>query len=131
MVEIANSHLRNAWKEEGSFSNWDGQMKKNWSKLINPPLLYVKNGKEAREKCRWAPLPKGWAKLNFDSATRGNLGTTGIGCIINDDSGHWVAKKAMSIQPTSNNLAKLEALNQGLQSCHKLSLSKVIIEGDS
>ena len=37
----------------------------------------------------------------------------------------------MSIQPTSNNLAELEALNQGLQFCHMLKLSTVIIEGDS
>ena len=37
----------------------------------------------------------------------------------------------MSILPTSNNLAELEALKQGLQLCHNLKLSKVIIEGDS
>ena len=37
----------------------------------------------------------------------------------------------MSIQPTSNNLAELEALKQGLQLCHSLKLTKVIIEGDS
>ena len=55
----------------------------------------------------------------------------GIGCIINDEIGNWIAKKVISIQLTSNNLAELEALDQGLQLCHKLGLSKVIIEGHS
>ena len=79
-------------------------MKKNWSNLINPPLLYVKTRKEARERCKWLPPPKGWAKFNFNGAARGNLGTRGIGYIINDDIGHWIAKKSMSIQLTSNTL---------------------------
>ena len=106
-------------------------MKKNWSKLINPPLLFVKKNKEARENCKWIPPPKGWAKLDFDGAGRSNPGTIGIGCIINDEIVHWIAKKTMSIQPTFNNLAQLEALDQNVQLCHKLGLSKVIREGDS
>ena len=52
----------------------------------------------------------GWVKLNFDGAARGNLGLVGIGCIINNDIGQWIARKVMSISPTSNNLAELGAL---------------------
>ena len=37
----------------------------------------------------------------------------------------------MAITPTSNNLAELEALKTGLQLCHEVRASKVIIEGDS
>ena len=37
----------------------------------------------------------------------------------------------MSIKPTSNNLAELEALFHGLQLCLRLNLPNVIIEGDS
>ena len=59
-------------------------MKNNFSKLINPPLLYVKKSKEARENCKWTPPLKGWAKLNFDGAARGNLSMIGIDCIVND-----------------------------------------------
>ena len=106
-------------------------MKKKWLNLINPPLLYFKKSKEARETCKWSPPPKGWAKLNFDGADRGNPGIAGIGCIINDDTGKWIAKKSMSIHPTSNNLAELEALEKGLQLCQKLGLSNIVIEVDS
>ena len=37
----------------------------------------------------------------------------------------------MAISPTSNKLAKLEALEEGLKLCHQLGLSKLIIKGDS
>ena len=40
--ETLNSHLRKTQKEEGSFSEWDGLMKKSWKNLINPPLMYKK-----------------------------------------------------------------------------------------
>ena len=99
--------------------------------MINLPLIYLKKSKEVRARCKWEPPPCGWFKLNFDRAARGNLGAAGIGCIINDDTGKWVAQKAMSIPPTSNNLAELEALDKGLQLCIDLGLSRVIIEGDS
>ena len=52
MVEIANSHLRKSRIEEGSLSLWDGQIKKLWPNLINPPLVYFKKRKEAKEKCK-------------------------------------------------------------------------------
>ena len=58
-------------------------MKNNWKNLINPSLIYKNNNKEARDKCRWIPPLTRWAKLNFDGASRDNLGTNGIGCIIN------------------------------------------------
>ena len=123
IVEVINSHL-----EEGFFSIWDGLMKKNWTNLINPPLVYFKKSKEARESCKWSPPLSGWYKL---FVARDNLGMIGIGCIINDDTDKWIAKKAMSIRATSNNLAKLEALEKGLLLCLELGLTRVIIEGDS
>ena len=72
-----------------------------------------------------------WHKLNFDGAARGNLGIAGVGCILNDEKGRWVAKLAAPLPPVSNNMAELEALEKGLQLCHKLRLPKIHIEGDS
>ena len=37
----------------------------------------------------------------------------------------------MAIRPTSNNLAKLEALKSRLLLCIKIGVSKIVIEGDS
>jgi ribonuclease HI len=130
LVETINSYLRKASLVEGSFSIWDGLIKKAWPNLINPSLVYSKQNKEARKVCKWNPPPKGWTKLNFDGAARGNPGTTGVGSIINNDKGEWLAKKALSINPTSNNLAELNAL-KGLLLCIHLGVSNIYIEGDS
>ena len=59
IVETLNSHLRNSQKEEGSFSSWDGYIKKKWTNFINPLLTCKKKNKEARENCRWTPPPMG------------------------------------------------------------------------
>ena len=59
IVEVINSHLRRSMKEEGSFSIWDGLMKKNRVNLINPPLVYFKKSKEDRANCKWSPPPMG------------------------------------------------------------------------
>ena len=111
IMEVSNSNLRETIKEEGSFSSYNSLMKKNWSNIINLPLLYLKKSKEVRARCKWEPPPCGWFKLNFDEVARGNLGVTSIGCIINDDSSKWVAKKASPIPPTTNNMAGLEVLD--------------------
>lgn len=55
IVKIAISHLRRSRIDEGSFTIWDGVIKKVWTKLINPPLVYLKKRKEAREQCKWIP----------------------------------------------------------------------------
>ena len=131
IVEIVNSYLRKSRMAEGSFSDWDCCIKKLWPKLINPPMLYPKASQEARRNCKWSPPPRGWAKLNFDGAARGNPGMAGIGCIVNNDSGVWIAKKAKPIGPSSNNMAEFLALEEGLNICLQLGISKLIIEGDS
>ena len=128
---MINAHLRKTRQVEGSFSFWDGLMKRHWPNLINPPLTYAASSKEARANCKWAPPPPGWHKLNFDGAARGNPGVSGIGCIINDEDGRWVAKFSSPLPPVSNNVAELEALEKGLQLCRKLGLPRVFIEGDS
>ena len=130
IVEIINSYLRKNSIEEGSFSSWDGSIKKLWDNLINPPQMYSKSNKEARKTCKWIPPPYGWAKLNFDGAARGNPGIAGIGIIINNDKGVWIAKKASRIASTSNNLAELKALEEGLLICLDLGISNIVIEGD-
>lgn len=82
------------------------------------------------KKCKWFPPPRALTKLNFDGASRGNLSTIGIECIINIDSGNWITKMDNSIGSTTNNLVKLEAL-QDLQICLNLGIYKLMIERDS
>ena len=131
ITEVMNSDLRKRPREEGSFSNWDAEIKKLWPLLINPPLIYKKKNDLARLSCKWEPPPPGWKKLNFDGASRGNPGKAGIGCIIRDESGNWIAKRSKSLDMASNNIAELEAVEEGINLCIKLNIKKLIIEGDS
>ena len=70
ITEVMNSDLKKRPREEGSFSNWDAEIKKLWPLLINPPLIYKKKNDLARLSCKWEPPPPGWKKLNFDGASR-------------------------------------------------------------
>ena len=115
--------------EEGSFPLWHGLIKMFWPKLVNPLLVYTKNNKEPMRNCKWSPPQKGWENLNFNGVARGNLVVVGIRCIINTNSGKWLAKNAMSINPT-NNLAEVTTLEEDLRICLQLGISKLIIEGD-
>ena len=70
--EVMNCHLCKILRTEGIFSEWDGMMRKSWQHLINPPLLYPKRDSVARKECKWVAPLKGWKKLKFDRASRGN-----------------------------------------------------------
>ena len=126
-----NAYLTKSSHKEGTFSFWDGSMKKQWTNLINPPMVYAASNKEARANCKWDLPPPGWYKLNFDGAARGNPGIAGVGCIINDEDSWWIAMLASPLPLVSNNMAEFEALEKGLQLCLNLGLSKIVIEGDS
>ena len=130
-MEAMNSDLKKRPREEGTFSDWDAEMKKHWPLLINPHFAYKKKNDLARASCKWEPPPPGWMKLNFDGASRGNPGKAGIGCIIRDETGNWIAKRSKTLAMTSNNIAELKAAEEGINLSIKLKIKKLIIEGDS
>lgn len=40
-----------------------------------------------REEVRWECPPRGWMKINFDGASKGNPGTAGCGVVLRDEGG--------------------------------------------
>ena len=48
IVEVENNNLRNEHKEEGIFLDRDMKIQKNWTSLINPPLLCSKSNNAMR-----------------------------------------------------------------------------------
>lgn len=83
------------------------------------------------EQCVWTRPEVGWHKLNFDGASRGNLGKIGIGYIIYHWDGSIKAKMAKPIGETTNNMAELEAVVEGLFLCMEIDVKKVVVEGES
>lgn len=84
-----------------------------------------------RKAATWSPPKPGWLKLNFDGASRGNPGPSGIGYVIRDHSGSIIWKMAKPIPPDTNNIAEFKALQLGLTDCIKHGLKNISVEGDS
>ncbi|XP_059073556.1 uncharacterized protein LOC131874280 [Cryptomeria japonica] len=72
----------------------------------------------------------GWVQLNFDGASRGNPGPTGIGCCLHDEGWRELARVAKPIGFESNNKAEILALIEGLLLFQNRGICKLAIEGD-
>jgi hypothetical protein len=65
------------------FSNWDYEILKNWKLISIPNILSLTNTlKKDRLSVKWQPPNQGVIKLNFDGASRGNPGMSGIGVCL-------------------------------------------------
>ncbi|XP_059065832.1 uncharacterized protein LOC131857372 [Cryptomeria japonica] len=108
-------------------------MKGIWEGLSIPP--FIGDGPEAnlrkRVACKWHPPGKGWLKLNFDGASRGNPRVVGIGCSIHNWEGKEIFLRAHPIGIKTNNWVELVTLLEGLNLCKKMGVKNLDIEGDS
>ncbi|XP_059294747.1 uncharacterized protein LOC132047768 [Lycium ferocissimum] len=69
---------------------------------------------------KWEPPDHTPLKLNTDGACQGNPGVGGIGGVFRDKSGNWVLGYMKGLPHTTNNLAELTAIMQGLRLEHNL-----------
>jgi hypothetical protein len=58
----------------------------------------------------WKPPPEGSLKLNFDGASKGNPGRTGMGGVIRDSQGKIIRLYTGSLGNSTNNAAEFGAL---------------------
>ncbi|XP_059066464.1 uncharacterized protein LOC131857764 [Cryptomeria japonica] len=133
IVEVVNNRLSSQKSKKSQFSSWDGKMKGCWFSLKTPPFVGI-GGEEAlkqRALSAWIPQKEGWYKLNFDGASQGNPGASGVGCIIHSSNGVIEAKQDKVLVEDTNNVAEIQAAIEGLAICRELGLKKVKIEGDS
>ncbi|GLJ28166.1 hypothetical protein SUGI_0553270 [Cryptomeria japonica] len=98
------------------YTNSDAQMEKRWA-FKEPPIYVPPSNHPDINTIKWKAPPRGWTKLNFDGASKGNLGESGIGAIIQDEEGNILHGLFGGIGISMNNEAKIHALEAGLCLC--------------
>lgn len=108
-------------------------MRLRWKGLKIPPFIGKGSptNELSRKECKWIPPIKGWFKLNFDGASRGNLGRAGLGCCLHNSNGVEVAFMALLCGSCTNNVVEMQALDVGINLGILLNIKKIVIEGDS
>lgn len=84
-----------------------------------------------RSPINWQSPPLGFFKLNFDGASKGNLGPAGFGAVIRNSDGIINHLLARSLGFDTNNSTELWGLIRGIDLASLLGLNQLIIEGDS
>ncbi|GLJ18085.1 hypothetical protein SUGI_0319310 [Cryptomeria japonica] len=84
-------------------------MEKVWSfKQTNKHRL--KDERLQRRDVVWQAPPLGWMKLNFDRASKGNPGRSGLGAIVKDEFGFTLKYFLGPVGFATNNVAEISAL---------------------
>ncbi|XP_057827534.2 uncharacterized protein LOC131038938 [Cryptomeria japonica] len=83
------------------------------------------------EMVKWEPPSKQWIKINFDGASKGNPGTSGVGVVARDDNGFIIFKGAQHLQDGTNNEAKVQAAFLATKIALNMKVQRLHLEGDS
>ena len=79
----------------------------------------------------WHPPDQGVIKLNFDGASHGNLGMSGIGVCLRNHLGIPLFIKSSHIPWGTSNNVEVSALLLGLVSALSMKIPRLQVEGDS
>lgn len=78
----------------------------------------------------WAPPRKGCFKLNFNGASKGNLGPMGFKCVLRDHLGKVIRVLYGPLGECDSTSAKVMGLFMGLRELKRLVVSRYLVEGD-
>jgi ribonuclease HI len=110
-------------EELSTLHSW--QLNLNDSVVVRAPKIRTPSS------TTWTPPPNGFIKINFDGASKGNPGPAGYGAVIRNSTGEILTLTAGYLGETTNNVAEITGLLQGLRVAATLSSHKIILEGDS
>ena len=80
---------------------------------------------------QWHPPPYPYFKLNTDGSALGNPGLAGAGRVLRDYRGRWIAGFSLHVGLTTNNMAELAAVRQGLEMAWNMGFKFLHLELDS
>ena len=80
---------------------------------------------------KWMAPNEPFIKLNTDGSFLDNPGMAGAGGLLRDSSGSWISRFSLSMGITTNNMAELGAVHQGLMLAWDLRFKFIQLEIDS
>lgn len=119
---------------ESPFTQFDAGVLMNWPLIKFRPangLLRVNPQRMGEGRQVWDPPDKGWTKVNFGGASRGNPRVYGAGVIAQDDCGNILAIGAKRLMDGSNNKAECQVALEAILMTKKMGVKKLHLEGDS
>lgn len=134
IMEVVNVATCSSSLKDIAFTQWDDKMKKGFNGLSIPTLTGDSRScqkEKLRKETQWCAPEKDWIKINFDGASSGNPGPSGIGCVIRDEYGTVLVDCAEFIGTTTNNVVEFCAALRGLELGREVGARKIHLEGDS
>ena len=80
---------------------------------------------------KWTAPIEPFIKLNMDGSSLDNPSMAGVGGLLRDSSELWISGFSLSIGITTNNMAELGAVRQGLMLAWELGFKFIHLEIDS
>ena len=80
---------------------------------------------------KWIALIDPFTKLNMDGSALANPEKAEAGDLLQDSSSLWISRFSLSMGITTNNMAKLGAVQQGLMMAWDLDFKFIQLELDS
>ncbi|XP_059075145.1 uncharacterized protein LOC131875134 [Cryptomeria japonica] len=134
LVELLNEVAKSKSLKNNLYTKWDWNLKLAFPNLTIPSLFGNGNPKipvNPRLNIKWEALEPGWHNINFDGASTGNPGHSGIGCCIRDSEGFCIKEISEDIDLATNNEAEFRVALRGLQLGAELGDKRIHLEGDS
>jgi hypothetical protein len=79
----------------------------------------------------WSPPPTGFIKINFNGASKGNLGPTRFGVVLRNSEGEILYLTTGYLGENKNNATELSSLLKGLNIALDNHYQRIIAEGYS
>ena len=117
IIEKSISEVTNASVNRCKFNlvitSWDGSIIQEWKSIFIPFGTGTSSNLQTptyRSTVKWQPPMPGFVKLNFDGASRGNPGQSGLGACIRDCIGKVLEISMAPVPIGTNNMAKAQSL---------------------
>ncbi|XP_059070742.1 uncharacterized protein LOC131860361 [Cryptomeria japonica] len=117
LTELLNEAAQSKSLKKNLYTHWDWKIKLALPNLLIPLLFGLGTPMDQvnpRVGVKWDTLELGWSKVNFDGASAGNLGQSGIGCILRDFDGICIKEISEKIGVATNNEVEFRVALRGL-----------------